>query len=208
MRLAWTGRHASLWIYFFGPYREPAFVLKTFLASALTQPPTDPMANKIEDFTLDMIEKARENEVALSALGPAQQVKFINSKIRHNDAVFAIVPSDDAPHQGALYVITGAPVLDGSGFDLKVVETDGSSKNEKPVVLQRTLRLTAFFVASYMDARFLDIAFGDSAASRHHRREQQNDGGKQAVENMRQAATPYGRAYIAANPQHVRSVVH
>ncbi|MBY0257454.1 hypothetical protein [Methylobacterium sp.] len=123
------------------------------------------MANKIEDFTLDMIEKARENEVALSALGPAQQVKFINSKIRHNDAVFAIVPSDDAPHQGALYVITGAPVLDGSGFDLKVVETDGSSKNEKPVVLQRTLRLTAFFVASYMDARFLDIAFGDSAAS-------------------------------------------
>lgn len=183
-------------------------MLKTFLASTLTQPPTVPMANKIQDFTLVMIEKAHENEVALSAMGPARQVEFINRKIRHSDAVFAIVPSDDAPHQGALYVITGAPVLAGSGFDLKVVETDGSSANEKPVVLKRTLRLTAFFVASYMDARFLDIAFGDSAASRHHRKEQQNDGGKQAVENMRQAATPYGRAYLAANPQSVRSVFH
>lgn len=158
------------------------------------------VSDSFVDFAARMLQQARGHEVAMVGLSPEQQVKFIQSKIRHSDVTFAVFSSIASPIGHALYVIRGANILAGSGFNLEKLEEIGKVQNLRPVTLQRELRLTAFLVRTYMEARFLDIAYGDSAGCRLHRKNQQRDGGRQAVENMQQAATPYGRAFAEKNP--------
>ena len=156
--------------------------------------------NMYQKFVADMIERARENEAAMTPMDQEQQSKYMLDQVRHHDACLALIPTDEAVGGHSLCVITGQDVLEGAGFNLAVVEQVSNPVRPRPRRLNRPLRVGAFFVGSYREARYLDISFGDSAYAKKMRKWQEEDGGPEAVRNMRQATTPAGRAYICANP--------
>lgn len=161
-----------------------------------------------ENFVANMIEHAREQEVAMSLMDQVRQSKHMLDQVRHHDAFLALIPNDGAVGGHSLYVITGQDVLEGAGFNLAVVEQVGNPVQPRPRRLNRPLRVGAFLVGSYREARYLDISLGDSASSKKMRKWQERDGGPEAIRNMRQAITPAGRAYIRANPHLFRAEYH
>lgn len=161
-----------------------------------------------KNFVADMVECARENETAMSHMDQEEQSKYMLDQVRHHDAFFALIPNEEAIGGRSLYVITGQDVLEGAGFDLAVVEQVGNPVQPRPRRLNRPMRVGAFFVGSYREARYLDISFGDSASSKKLRKWQEKDGGPEAIRNMRQASTPAGRAYIRANTRHFSAEYH
>lgn len=152
------------------------------------------------EVTADMTAVGVEHDMAMNGMSTAQQAVYMGQVIKGADAVFAVFNISVGPLNKGLLVIKGADVLAGAGVKLKVVECRGKHPALRSRRLNRTPKVEAFLCNTYEEAIHMDFAWGDSIGSVRARRWNRKDGGEQAVSNMREAVTPDGRNWLAANP--------
>jgi len=151
------------------------------------------------DFTADMLQVGVEHDLVMKGMSTYDQVDYMGKVVKAADALLVVFNAPQGPLQKGLYVAKGAAVLKGSGFDLGIAEIRGNPPGIRTRRLNRPLVIEAFVVDTYMQATFMDYAWGDANHSVRIRRWNKKDGGEQAVQSIRMAVTPAGRAFLAAN---------
>lgn len=160
------------------------------------------------EFVRDMVEAGQEHDLVMRHLSStADQAHYMGLHVNMADAAFAVFPSLNGPEGWGLYAFRGSNVLVGMGVDLYDIAHPGPKPVLRKRRLGRPVDITAFSVPSFLDARFLDVCWGDSRDVVRIRKAQKRDGGEQAISNMRESITPKGRAWLAKHSPHIDAAI-
>jgi hypothetical protein len=151
----------------------------------------DQNSSPIEKLTQALLEKARRNAVPMTGMDADQQADYLLGRINRSDMFFVVYPQPDACLGFEITIIKGEADAAAIGFNLGA--SDGTIPMNIPRVKpRRGLSTDALLVPGQREAEVLVMAYSALPQAVAWRQAQIEDGGTQALRNVRLYATPYG----------------